>query len=561
MSRYQARTHAIANEHDQAIIGKLRNATDVLHRIDERLRYDDYAVSVQYSTALSRLVGQGTFLEWFSNNSLVSNVSATRQSFKAAFNDGLWCVSQMLKKFNMISEVDKMDVTVIGPLTKLLGFIDEAYSVSLLRATECLKNNGSGDVAKNECAEPFKLYFLGFIRSTRLENDIARNVYLSNVQAVQANMSQFFKKPPDKASYITRDLSGYNASSIQLTDLLDKVIQAVNKLLDDPTNATKLSRVSIAIETLKTHVRTQVIPHAITLITQIVNLQSQLSERYTDLNDQYKSITPLEKAAVRALTKIQKRIVHIQRIITDAQFVRLSEDMNKMYDDGAVESMLKLLELKATMESVHGMLSTKQISTWATGMVDLNEFLTDFTSEADQLKTDTAYLKPYCPEIARIHDSIDDINGLFNVIDKKIVELTELTSDYDSSYSRLISTLETFNASVQIDANFIKRNFVVLNVYYTTMSYEQIIKSQAYNLLGLICDIGGSAGLYLGASLLTILELFYFVGTKASTRVEVRANRAVEMSCENECSVNSTEAICTDFQSKKCDQQTADGKF
>ena len=50
----------------------------------------------------------------------------------------------------------------------------------------------------------------------------------------------------------------------------------------------------------------------------------------------------------------------------------------------------------------------------------------------------------------------------------------------------------------------------MLEIYYEQMSFEVLTESQAYILVNLISDIGGQAGLWMGASILTLIELISF---------------------------------------------------
>ncbi|XP_035500125.1 acid-sensing ion channel 1-like isoform X2 [Scophthalmus maximus] len=58
---------------------------------------------------------------------------------------------------------------------------------------------------------------------------------------------------------------------------------------------------------------------------------------------------------------------------------------------------------------------------------------------------------------------------------------------------------------------YIKENILVLDVFFEALNYETIEQRKAYEVAGLLGDIGGQMGLFIGASILTILELFdYF---------------------------------------------------
>ncbi|XP_061837288.1 acid-sensing ion channel 2 isoform X1 [Nerophis lumbriciformis] len=55
---------------------------------------------------------------------------------------------------------------------------------------------------------------------------------------------------------------------------------------------------------------------------------------------------------------------------------------------------------------------------------------------------------------------------------------------------------------------YISDNILVLDVFFEALNYETIEQKKAYEVAGLLGDIGGQMGLFIGASILTFLELF-----------------------------------------------------
>ncbi|XP_069509774.1 acid-sensing ion channel 1 isoform X3 [Ambystoma mexicanum] len=64
-----------------------------------------------------------------------------------------------------------------------------------------------------------------------------------------------------------------------------------------------------------------------------------------------------------------------------------------------------------------------------------------------------------------------------------------------------------FNKSEQ----YIAENVLVLDIFFEALNYETIEQKRAYGVAGLLGDIGGQMGLFIGASILTVLELFDYV--------------------------------------------------
>ena len=109
------------------------------------------------------------------------------------------------------------------------------------------------------------------------------------------------------------------------------------------------------------------------------------------------------------------------------------------------------------------------------------------------------------PDDARkaFYDRLDHARNDFNVrkllgnIDHEFIEAVDEVAQY----------LDNFNRSVRINSIFLKENFLKLNVFYRQLSYERISQHKGYDIFGLICDIGGSMGLFIGASMLTVVEV------------------------------------------------------
>ena len=52
----------------------------------------------------------------------------------------------------------------------------------------------------------------------------------------------------------------------------------------------------------------------------------------------------------------------------------------------------------------------------------------------------------------------------------------------------------------------VKSNLAKLNIFFGELNYQTITQIKAYNFGSLLGDIGGQMGLFIGASILTLLE-------------------------------------------------------
>ncbi|XP_057244082.1 acid-sensing ion channel 2-like, partial [Malurus melanocephalus] len=58
---------------------------------------------------------------------------------------------------------------------------------------------------------------------------------------------------------------------------------------------------------------------------------------------------------------------------------------------------------------------------------------------------------------------------------------------------------------------YISENILVLDIFFEALNYETIEQKKAYEVAALLGDIGGQMGLFIGASILTVLELFDYL--------------------------------------------------
>ena len=77
-----------------------------------------------------------------------------------------------------------------------------------------------------------------------------------------------------------------------------------------------------------------------------------------------------------------------------------------------------------------------------------------------------------------------------------------LPSSYGSSYYA-----KTFNVS----ESYVYDNFIKLNIFFEALNYEAIAQVPAYDFSSLLGDIGGNMGLFIGGSIMTIMEVFDYI--------------------------------------------------
>ncbi|XP_064639665.1 uncharacterized protein LOC135495153 isoform X1 [Lineus longissimus] len=126
--------------------------------------------------------------------------------------------------------------------------------------------------------------------------------------------------------------------------------------------------------------------------------------------------------------------------------------------------------------------------------------------------------------LPRLRSLDKTIGALYYLIPK----VQKATDDFLQELDTFLNDLVKFNKTLTIDHTMVRQNILALQVFYQSLSLTEVIKSPAYTWFSLLCDIGGTAGLFLGGSFLTILEIFYFIGRNIKTNhaaANTKANR------------------------------------
>ncbi|ELU15109.1 hypothetical protein CAPTEDRAFT_228582 [Capitella teleta] len=89
--------------------------------------------------------------------------------------------------------------------------------------------------------------------------------------------------------------------------------------------------------------------------------------------------------------------------------------------------------------------------------------------------------------------------------------ISQLTGDHADHFVNAFETLQTvlksYMKSTDLDSKFFSENFLRLNVYVKSLSYEYYEHQEAYDVVALLSDIGGTLSLYIGASVITLCEI------------------------------------------------------
>ncbi|CAD5123941.1 DgyrCDS12248 [Dimorphilus gyrociliatus] len=90
-------------------------------------------------------------------------------------------------------------------------------------------------------------------------------------------------------------------------------------------------------------------------------------------------------------------------------------------------------------------------------------------------------------------------------------EMSKIVGDLDEQFYQVFlqwrRNIEEFQKGNEIDVNFISNNFMEVDIFMRELFYEKVEQQIGYEITNLWSDIGGSMGLFIGGSVLTLFEV------------------------------------------------------
>ncbi|XP_070538005.1 uncharacterized protein [Ptychodera flava] len=109
----------------------------------------------------------------------------------------------------------------------------------------------------------------------------------------------------------------------------------------------------------------------------------------------------------------------------------------------------------------------------------------------------------------------------------------EFMDIFDMIYTTILDTFEENRITAlenrtmyQICMEYMRKNTLELRVYFNEMREEKMTQQQHYEPFNLVCDIGGTLGLFFGASLLSVIEIIDFLLFRRCNKVESQKNES-----------------------------------
>ncbi|XP_069114351.1 uncharacterized protein [Argopecten irradians] len=244
---------------------------------------------------------------------------------------------------------------------------------------------------------------------------------------------------------LQKRLEDLNTIWIQYTSLMENIQQSLNSMLSE-LNKTETLFLN-PLRKVRRDIRLYINGGNVTKMEIVDLLTSQIiQDGMSEFRKFFQAIRVRETNLVDWINRMEEDVIHIwQTVVQDIDSIRYYEYMQ------------------------------------------YSQFLRNFSDVAIEIKS-TFYEIQAMSELSQ---TVDNKDALFlDVLDK------------------FIADAKAYKNSIKIDSDFIKNNVLKLDIFYRQMSYEEINQQEAYDLFALLCDIGGSMGLFLGASVLSIVEVW-----------------------------------------------------
>ena len=109
---------------------------------------------------------------------------------------------------------------------------------------------------------------------------------------------------------------------------------------------------------------------------------------------------------------------------------------------------------------------------------------------------------------------------IFSTINSQLNEFSNEKAQQYLEHKLLKSKYEEFNSSL----DDVKQSIVNLNIFYDRLSFTEISEKPSFTFVDLVSNVGGTFGLFIGISLLSLLEMVEIIYEMLHQYLKTRVN-------------------------------------
>ncbi|CAH1793886.1 unnamed protein product [Owenia fusiformis] len=232
------------------------------------------------------------------------------------------------------------------------------------------------------------------------------------------------------------------------------------------------------------------------------------------------------------ITEIEELIAPVQgelNILTDTillKYMTISSEILSSYDKIGRENYARLLQVMLGVQQYFpssDVFRYDEMNIWDEPYVvfdrDQHEYETRFRPIKSEIKQAFIKTKGKEKSTAIIKSFFESLKPQLDVFEK---EYRAAKINIEEALDDVENLIEDSKKHGKLDDQFVKRNFLELDIYYSKLAYQNIQQMKALDEESVLSDIGGFMGLLLGASVLTVFEIldliFYNIGKKLRSK-------------------------------------------
>ncbi|CAD5112318.1 DgyrCDS1544 [Dimorphilus gyrociliatus] len=103
--------------------------------------------------------------------------------------------------------------------------------------------------------------------------------------------------------------------------------------------------------------------------------------------------------------------------------------------------------------------------------------------------------------------------------------MSDLEANLIKPLQQLSTSINDYIIKTKINEKFVLDNFITVDVFFAQLKYQKIEQQVAYDISNFFSEVGGFLGLFLGGSVLSLLELFDFMLNLLTRKFDMKSSK------------------------------------